>query len=578
LNIAAVRSFRGPARDLLQLALVAVAYWLAARLSLSLALVHGQVTPVWPPTGIALVAFLLIGRRAWPAIALAAFAVNLPLGPSPVGAAVIALGNTLSPLVSVELLRRVGFHSKLDRLRDAIDIIIIAALAGMTISATVGSSVLLQAGTISGSQFWPTWAVWWAGDAMGVLLVAPLLLSVLARPTALALTQRRALELAGLLATTGIVTYVLFQNRLRLEYLVLPLIMTTAWRFHLRGAAPAALIASGVAIWSATNGTGPFADQTLFEKMVTLQVFNVSVALAAFLLASFADTRERKEEMSDLYESTRLASEAKTRFLHMAAHELRTPITVLSGYLSLLSEGTLGVVPDGWKKALEILTGKTRELNRIVSDLLEASRIEANVLSRDLSRVDLQRIVEDARERALPRAQLLGAEIAMHLTPDPVPVEADASQLGRILDNLINNGLTYTLRPPCLAITVSRAGARAVVRVADNGAGIPKDERERVFDRFHRNNEPAFRNIPGTGLGLYISRQLAEGHGGSLVIESSTPDDGTVFALALPVSVAEPARGQDVSSAPSWDARSRKSSATISTEISSGSVLPVPHS
>jgi signal transduction histidine kinase len=578
LNIAAVRSFRGPARELLQLALVAVAYWLAARLSLSLALVHGQVTPVWPPTGIALVAFLLIGRRAWPAIALAAFAVNLPLGPSPVGAAVIALGNTLSPLVSVELLRRVGFHSKLDRLRDAIDIIIIAALAGMTISATVGSSVLLQAGTISGSQFWPTWAVWWAGDAMGVLLVAPLLLSVLARPTALALTQRRALELAGLLATTGIVTYVLFQNRLRLEYLVLPLIMTTAWRFHLRGAAPAALIASGVAIWSATNGTGPFADQTLFEKMVTLQVFNVSVALAAFLLASFADTRERKEEMSDLYESTRLASEAKTRFLHMAAHELRTPITVLSGYLSLLSEGTLGVVPDGWKKALEILTGKTRELNRIVSDLLEASRIEANVLSRDLSRVDLQRIVEDARERALPRAQLLGAEIAMHLTPDPVPVEADASQLGRILDNLINNGLTYTLRPPCLAITVSRAGARAVVRVADNGAGIPKDERERVFDRFHRNNEPAFRNIPGTGLGLYISRQLAEGHGGSLAIESSTPDDGTVFALALPLSVAEPARGQDVSSAPSWDARSRKSSATISTEISSGSVLPVPHS
>jgi signal transduction histidine kinase len=507
-----------------------------------LALVHGQVTPVWPPTGIAVVAFLLIGRRAWPAIALAAFAVNLPIGPSPVGAAVIAVGNTLSPLVSVELLRRVGFHPKLDRLRDAIDIIVIAALAGMTISATVGSSVLLQAGTISGAQFWPTWAVWWAGDAMGVLLVAPLLLSVLARPSAPALTWRQALELAGLLATTAIVTYVLFQNRLRLEYLVLPLIMATAWRFHLRGAAPAALIASGVAIWSATNGTGPFANQTLFERMVTLQVFNVSAALASFLLASFADTRERKEEMSDLYESAQFASEAKTRFLHMAAHELRTPITVLAGYLSLLSEGTLGAVPDGWKKALEVLTGKTRELNRIVSDLLEASRIEANVLSRDLSRVDLRSVVEDARERALPRAQLLGAEIATRLTPDPVPVEADASQLGRILDNLINNGLTYTVRPPRLAITVSREGDRAVVRVADNGAGIPKEERERVFDRFHRNNEPAFRNIPGTGLGLYISRQLAQGHGGSLVVESSTSRDGTVFALALRLSVAASAR------------------------------------
>src|SRR6266849_7532278 len=181
--------FERPAREFVRLALVALAYWLAARLSLSLALVHGQVTPVWPPTGIALVAFLLIGRRALPAIALAAFAVNLPIGPSPIGAAVIATGNTLAPLVSVELLRRVGFHPKLDRLRDAIDIIVIAALAGMTISATIGSSVLLLAGAISGTQFWPTWAVWWAGDAMGVLLVAPLLLSLLARAAPLALTR-----------------------------------------------------------------------------------------------------------------------------------------------------------------------------------------------------------------------------------------------------------------------------------------------------------------------------------------------------------------------------------------------------
>ena len=529
--------FERPAREFVRLALVALAYWVAARLSLNLALVHGQVTPIWPPTGIALVAFLLVGRRAWPAIALAAFAVNLPIGPSPVGAAVIAAGNTLAPFVSVELLRRVGFHPELDRLRDAIAIIVIAALAGMTISATIGSSVLLLSGTIPGTQFWPTWAVWWAGDAMGVLLVAPFLLGLLARQSAPALSWRRRMELAGLLVATAIVTYVLFQNRLRLEYLALPLIMVTAWRFRLLGAAPAALIASWVAIWSALNGTGPFADQTLFEKMVTLQVFNVSVALASFLLASFAATGERKEEVSHLYEAAQLASEAKTHFLHMAAHELRTPITVLTGYLSLLSDGTLGAVPDEWKKPLEILTGKTRELNRIVADLLEASRLEANALPRNLSQIDLRRVIEDARERALPRAQLLDAEIATRLTADPVPVEGDAAQLGRILDNLINNGLTYSVSPPRLSVSVSGEGDRAVVRVADNGAGIPENERERVFDRFHRGNEPAFHSVPGTGLGLYISRRLAEGHAGSLVIESSTPGAGTTFALALPLSV-----------------------------------------
>src|SRR4029077_17417690 len=126
------------------------------------------------------------------------------------------------------------------------------------------------------------------------------------------------------------------------------------------GAAPAALIASGIAIWSAINGTGPFAGQTLFEKMVTLQVFNVSVALASFLLASFADTLERKEEVSRLYEAAQLASEAKTHFFHMGDHELRTPLTVVTGFLSILSDGPPGDVPDEWKKPLEVLRVKTR--------------------------------------------------------------------------------------------------------------------------------------------------------------------------------------------------------------------------
>ena len=543
-----MRSFRGPARELLRLAIVAIAYWLAARLSLNLALVHGQVTPVWPPTGIALVSFLLIGRGAWPAIALAAFAVNLPIGPSPVGAAVIAAGNTLAPLIAVELLRRVGFRRELDRLRDAIALIGIGALGGMGISATIGSAVLVLSGSVPGTNFWSTWAVWWTGDATGVLLVAPLLLSLWVQaptlPSPRGGGKYRGAELAGLLAATGIAALIVFQNRLGLQYLVLPIIMVTAWRFRLRGAAPAALIASGVAIWAAIQGIGPFSGETLLEKMVTLQIFNVSAALTSFLLAFFVETRERKEEMSRLYVAAQQGSEAKTRFLHMAAHELRTPITVLTGYLSMLTDGTLGAVPNGWKMSLDILTAKARELNSIVADLLEASRIEANALPRSHDQLDLRAVVQDASERGQARAKLLGGEIGTALPDAPVLVEADSKQLGRILDNLINNGLSYTIGPPRLTISLSSDGVGAVVRVADNGAGIPASDQERVFERFQRTNDPAFRDVSGTGLGLFISRQLAEGHGGSLAIESSTPDDGTVFALALPMVPAETDRIQ----------------------------------
>jgi signal transduction histidine kinase len=535
-----VPPFGGLARELFRLALVAVAYWLAARLSLSLALVHGQVTPVWPPTGIALVAFLLLGRGAWPAIALAAFAVNLPIGPSPVGAAAIAAGNTLAPLVAVELLRRADFHRELDRLRDAIALIVIGALGGMAISATIGSSVLVLSGSVEVANFWSTWAVWWTGDAMGVLLVAPLLLSLVAklpslRSPAMGGGKFQALELAVLLAGSGIVTYIVFQNRLGLQYLVLLIIMVAAWRFRLRGSAPAALLASGVAIWSAINGTGPFSGETLLGKMVTLQVFNVSVALTSFLVAAFVETRERQEEMTRLYASAQLASEAKTRFLHMAAHELRTPITVVMGYLTMVADGTLGSVPAAWRNPLEILMSKARELNSIVADLLEASRIEANAAPRRHDQMDLRAVVQEAIERAKPRANLVGGEIVTQLPDAPVLVEADGTQLGRILDNLINNGLSYTARPPRLTISVSSENTHALVRVADNGAGIPTSDRERVFERFQRTNDPAFRHVSGTGLGLFISRQLAEGHGGTLAIESSTPGDGTVFALAFPM-------------------------------------------
>jgi signal transduction histidine kinase len=273
--------------------------------------------------------------------------------------------------------------------------------------------------------------------------------------------------------------------------------------------------------------------------------------LTSFLLACFVEARERQEEMSRLYASAQLGNEEKTHFLHMAAHELRTPITVVMGYLSMLSDGTFGAVPEMWRKPFETLMGKTRELNSIVTDLLEASRIEAKAMPRIHDQLDLRSVVEDAGGRARARAHLLGAEIAMQLPSDPVPIDADEKQLGRILDNLINNGLSYTTRQPRLSISVLSEGDRAIVRVADNGAGIPESERERVFERFHRTSDPKFRHVTGTGLGLFIGRQLAEGHGGSLMIESSTPDKGTVFALALPLSSAEPARLKDLSSSPS---------------------------
>jgi signal transduction histidine kinase len=523
-----------------RLLLVGLAYWVAARLSLNLALVHGQVTPIWPPTGIALVAILVFGRGVWPAILLAALAVNLPLGPSPSGAAVIAAGNTIAPLVSAGLLARVGFQRELDRMRDAVAIIVLGALVGMTISATVGSSVLTLSGAVPAGNFVATWAVWWTGDAMGVLLVAPFLLNLLSRSRQRPLGWRGRAELTILLAVVGVVTYVLFQNVFRVEYLVLPLIMVAAWRFRLRGAAPAALIASVVAIWAAVNGNGPFASETLLQKMVTLQAFNVSVSLASFVFASFVDAREQKEEMTRLYESASLAITAKTDAIDVAAHELSAPLAILTSYLALLSDGKLGPAPDKWTSVLNVMADKAWQVNRIVTDLLDAARIEAKAIAPSRTSLDLREVVLKAVEKARPRAELSGGEIVAILDREPVQVEADARQVGRILDNLINNALTYGVRQPRLKISVVTDADRAVVQVIDNGVGMSKTERIRVFQPFQRSNDPVFDSVPGSGLGLFVSRQLAEANKGVLTLERSEPGLGTCFELSLPVAKATP--------------------------------------
>ncbi|WP_083706951.1 PP2C family protein-serine/threonine phosphatase [Intrasporangium flavum] len=291
---------RRPARhrpapgDLGVLVVVAAAYYLGARLGLGLSLVEHNVTPLWPPTGIAVAAFLLQDRRRWTAVTvavlLAAFAVNLPISTGPVPAAVTALGNAAAPLVAALLLRRVGFRRQLDRRRDALAIVLLGALASMLVSATVGAGTLAASGSIPMSELPSAWAVWWTGDAMGVLVVTPFLLAV---PLITDGTWGRWqwLEGAAVLVATGLVSAWAAFSQLAVLVLVLPVLGWAAWRLQLRGAAPAALVASVVATSAAAHQSGPFAGLSLLGQMLSLQSFNACVALTSFFLASLVSER-----------------------------------------------------------------------------------------------------------------------------------------------------------------------------------------------------------------------------------------------------------------------------------------------
>jgi diguanylate cyclase (GGDEF)-like protein len=288
-----------------------VIYYLAARLSLRLALVGHQVTPIWLPTGIAVVALLLFGTRLWPGLTVGAFLVNAPIGPSLLGAAGIAVGNTFAPVLAVYLLRKVGFRKELERLRDVVAMVFLAALLGMSVSATFGATILMLSGSVPASGIVSTWSVWWAGDAMGVLVFAPFLLSLRGTSVYCAKPWRRRAEAVALLGGTVLIAHIVLRSRLKIEFLVFPALGVTAWRLGQRGTATAALLTSGIAIWAAVNGLGVFAGESLSEKMLTLQVFNASVALLSFVLAAV-----RTERLEHVAERKRAQDELVRQALH----------------------------------------------------------------------------------------------------------------------------------------------------------------------------------------------------------------------------------------------------------------------
>ncbi|MEU8916944.1 MASE1 domain-containing protein [Streptomyces nigrescens] len=277
---------------------VAAVYYGGAQLGLLQELVRGQVTPLWPPTGIALTALLLFGPRIWPGIALGAFLVNVSLGPSLSVVLAIVVGNTLGPLLSYRLLRRAGFCVELDRLRDAVALVFLGALTGMLVSAVIGSGVLVFSGALTTGDFWPTWAVWWTGDAMGVLVITPVLLLLAAarRPRWAGVRALRLLEAAFLAACTCTVTVLAVSSSMNLLYLVSPCLIWAAFRFERAGAAPCALLVSTIAIVAAAGERGPFAGHDLLTNMATLQAFNGITALTALLLAAVVTERRNTHE------------------------------------------------------------------------------------------------------------------------------------------------------------------------------------------------------------------------------------------------------------------------------------------
>lgn len=236
----------------------------------------------------------------------------------------------------------------------------------------------------------------------------------------------------------------------------------------------------------------------------------------------------------------RMADVAKQSFVANATHELRTPLTNMRMYLeTALDEGERD--PAERARALNVIGGEIRRLERIVGDMLSVAEIESGSLSLRLDDVRVDAVVQEAHDDFIAQAAEKGLAMRLATAPKLPTLRADRDRVALVMHNLIGNAVKYTPAGGSVTVSIEPAGGGVAIAVRDTGIGMGEEDQARIFEQFYRANDSRLANIPGSGLGLALAREIARRHGGDITVES-TLDEGSTFTLWLPERADEPVR------------------------------------
>ncbi len=271
------------------------------------------------------------------------------------------------------------------------------------------------------------------------------------------------------------------------------------------------------------------------DNLLGLGIF-FTATLATAMVAGAPSRRADLLQSELLAQKDRLAEalKAKSDFMNTAAHELRTPLTVIAGYVSMLQDETFGRLPERFRDPIDAMQRKAREVLALIDEMLLAARVRSGTAPAAPMPVDVRDAVRKAVDRAEPRVTLEQATLSYEVPSAMVAANVDPDHVAHILDSLISNALTYTEGRPWVKITVT-GGRDARVLVKDRGWGVPEAMRQKIFEGFVHYVNPEYKPKSGRGLGLSISRELAERYGGSLDLVRTEPGKGSIFVLRLPV-------------------------------------------
>ncbi len=253
----------------------------------------------------------------------------------------------------------------------------------------------------------------------------------------------------------------------------------------------------------------------------------------AQLEAANDQLNETNRELNEANAKLRELSVMKEDFLALTTHDLRSPLSVISGVISFFTSGRLGELSPEQKNMVAMMERNTQSLIELVNDLLDASKLESGTMRLDVTSIDLHELIRELHETMGPLAIEKGIALVESLPDDLPPIEADRAKLRRILVNLLSNALKFTRKDGRVELKAEEIGERVRINVIDTGVGIAPEDVARLFDKYEQARNRATHGERGTGLGLYITRQLVELHGSKIEVQSEL-GHGSSFSFTLP--------------------------------------------
>jgi signal transduction histidine kinase len=556
----------------LKIILVAVLYYLSARLGYYLVFRDTTALPAWPPSGIAFALIILLGRSSWPGITIGALVANimafwnnpgLPAQTIITVSSCIAIGHTLETLTGNFLVKTwIKDDYPFTRARNTFRFLFVALLMSL-IGSLIGAYSLHLNGILVATDFVRTWFSWWVGNVVGILLFTPFILAVV-RKKSFEFHSEKLVEIIVFVACVLAVFFVVRADYLNatliraLPFLLIPFLLWMAFRFELLAAITGVLVISLISIYSTIGNAGPFILPDSYSSMILLQIFISVISISTIVLSATVTERlkaerdltlfnenlearvqERTKELNDQINTRKTAEEKLQRinqelskrnteldnFVYSVSHDLRAPIASVLGLINLAKKDKDAAMKDIY---LEKINNSALQQDSFIREILDQSRNSRLDVKKE--EILFEPLIDETFNQ-LKFATSTGKSVEKIIqVKQSGPFFSDRWRLKVILNNIISNAIRYRNgKDPVIRVNVEIDDHRAKLEVEDNGKGIAREHLDKVYRMFYRATDDG----AGSGLGLYIVKETIDKLNGSINIESEV-GKGTTVKFEIP--------------------------------------------